>query len=341
MNRISFWVLFFAFFLHTGTLFADEKAERIARLKSDISKLNNELGAMRNDVPTDIKTQNFLRCYITCIKMAPVTCRVQMSVFRKKSIPGGMYFIDCRDTGKKCNYPGYGIRNDDKRRHYGCIHFDKNGYWFVTYVCAKHRYKWNFDLVQKYKALEKRYYRFDHVIARYQLLYNQREAKRKELNILEPPQLDFDDEEEEDAEDEPDFVTLHLGVENFVIIDLKNNKFIVSRGAKNVGSDPKLAQKAPAVYFKRGACYITQGENKREVWNLNTAFNIDFDADKIDTIKVLKPSKKNVKVYKLDKKNQAAVQKDSGNKVVYTSSQIGIYNKGSNVEEYKIKIIFK
>ena len=340
MFRISFFILLFSVLLHSTAALADEKAEKIAQLKSEIARLDSELRTMQNDVPRDLKEQSFLRCYITCVKMAPVTCRCQMSYHRKKVIPGGTYFLSCPDSGsKKCNYPGYEVRANPKYRQGGCVHFDKSGYSFVTYVCNQHRYRWNFDLVQKYQALNKRYYRFDHVYTRYQTVYKELEKKREELNILEPPVILPEEDEEEETE-EPDTITLHLGVKNFVLIDLKNNKFVVTKGAKNVGSDPDLSQKAPSLYFKRAACHVTVGEGKRKVWNLTAPWNIDFEVKKIDNVEVLQPGKKSVTVYKLDKKNQTAALKDSGNKVIYTSSQIGIYSSGLDVKEYKIKISF-
>ena len=55
----------------------------------------------------------------------------------------------------------------------------------------------------------------------------------------------------------------------------------------------------------------------------------------------MKPAKGKVKVYELDKKNQKEAQAEKGNKIMYTDSQIGIYNSKNNVEEYRIKVHFE
>ena len=43
----------------------------------------------------------------------------------------------------------------------------------------------------------------------------------------------------------------------------------------------------------------------------------------------------------MDKKNQKEAQAEKGNKIMYTDSQIGIYNSKNNVEEYRIKVHFE
>ncbi|MBE6378300.1 MAG: hypothetical protein E7051_05720 [Lentisphaerae bacterium] len=341
MNKISVFTLLLAAVLHTFATFADEKDKKIAKLRSEIAELEQTLNSMRNDIPSDKTIRNYLRCYVHCIKMAPVTCRVQMSHLRKKTIPGGVYYINCLDIGPKCNYPGYGIRVSPNHKHRGCIHYDDRNYWFVTYVCTRHRYKWNYNLVQKYAALFKRYYRFDVYFKRYEIAEKQLQEKRQELNILAPPQLELDDEEAPAATSAPESITLHLGVENYVIIELKKNKFTVSAGAKNIGISPELAKKAPSVYFKKPACRITNDDGDKKVWSINKPFTLDFEADRISEIKVLKPGRKKVKVYKLDKNNQKTAQAEKSDKVLYTGTKIGIYNNNADAEEYKIKVIFE
>ena len=341
---MAFNLLFLFLYVFTAVPLHAAEDAKIIRLQNEVKKLESDLNSLKRYVPANIRTQNFLICYVHCVKMAPVTCRVQMSVFRKKTIPGGTYFIDCGDTGKKCNYPGYPSNLESARRkHRGCVHYDKNGYWFITYICDKHRFKWTFDLVNKYKALNDQYIEFDIHVGRYQTIYRQLMEKKKELNKLLPPQLDLDDEEDKDEEEQEDnFVTLHLGLSNHVIFSLKNNKLVASNGSDNVGTDKNLAAKAPKLFFRKAAgCSVINSEKKRKTWYVKKPFDLKFEAKKIVGIEVMKPAKGKVKVYELDKKNQKEAQAEKGNKIMYTDSQIGIYNSKNNVEEYRIKVHFE
>ncbi|MBE6378301.1 MAG: hypothetical protein E7051_05725 [Lentisphaerae bacterium] len=133
---------------------ADDEDEEEKQIEQAIYRLTMRQRELERLMPSK-KIWKRMDCYVRCVKMIESCCRYQMAGLREKTLPGGIYYASCPG---KCNY-GKKINHPPKRYKdiSGCVHYDKNGYWFVTYVCYFHKMHWYFELANRYKLMEKRY----------------------------------------------------------------------------------------------------------------------------------------------------------------------------------------
>lgn len=162
---------------------SDNDTDWEAILNRDIDNIQKQQQVLLARMPPR-RLWRRLYCYFHCVKaIGKSCCRVQMAGLRSKRIPSGTYYAPCP---KKCNYPSRGNPIDDRHKPIsGCTHYDKNGYWYVTFVCNAHKAHWHYDLVARYRALERQYHSFELDWRQYDGLQKELKKKRKQLDQLD------------------------------------------------------------------------------------------------------------------------------------------------------------
>ena len=157
---------------------ADEEAE--AAIEEVILRLTQRQKEIVKQLPSK-KLWSRMDCFIRCVKMIESCCRVQMAGLRRKTIPSGTYHAPCPN---KCNYNKVSNKIETNRKgeeRYkdisGCTHYDKNGYWFVTFVCNAHRKHWYFNQVERFKRIDNSYRTYEVL----RVEYRKNEKKIREL----------------------------------------------------------------------------------------------------------------------------------------------------------------
>lgn len=300
----------------------ESKEARIAELQTEIEQLEGELKKLSRFIPPDIKKQNYLQCYVHCIKMAPVTCRVQMGQYRVKDIPGGRYYVSCP---KKCNYGWKPYTGDAKTQHRGCVHYDKHQFWFVTYICNKHRYTWSFKMVNYYKKLHRAYPAFDNHIGNYRRYYKSLLEKKKLLNELQPPLTLTPDDDDNSSQNSAKELNLNFRLNGQIIFELKNDAIYIEQGADSLS----------------GTVFITDASGASRRWQAKKSLPLGFNSSRIEKVEIIKSTRKNVALFKLTKNNAKKANSLKNNKLIYTGSKIAIDDAERGTAEYQIKIYFE
>ena len=129
--------------------YAEEDEKKV--IADAVLRLNLRQKELAKILPPQ-KTWSRMDCYIRCVKMVDSCCRVKMTGAKKKNT-FGMYYAACP---KKCNYKNVKNKPEKHRKKIeGCTHYDKDGYWFVTFVCNEHKNHWYFNQVKEYDRLER------------------------------------------------------------------------------------------------------------------------------------------------------------------------------------------
>lgn len=115
--------------------------QRIQRLQQLIQAEERREKELQHEVLSRQKNALMMQCYAHCILRHQVDCRVQMGNETKRTLHGTYHKI--------CPIPAH---RRSKRVEY-CKYYDKNGYWFVRFVCDKHRNSWTREKIAEFKDL--------------------------------------------------------------------------------------------------------------------------------------------------------------------------------------------
>lgn len=147
-------------------------------IKAAVGRLTQRQQEILRMMPPS-KSWSGMDCYIRCIKMIESCCRLKMTG-SKKNHPNGIFYAAC--PTKKCNYKNIKNKPEKHRKKLpGCTHYDKNGYWFVTFICNAHKRQWTFDMVRKYEKFDKNCPNFE--VLRMEYFKNDRKLKELKKQI--------------------------------------------------------------------------------------------------------------------------------------------------------------
>ena len=138
------------------------------------------------------------------------------------------------------------------------------------------------------------------------------------------------------------FITLHMGLSECVVFSLQDeNQFLVTSGEKEVGINKSLESKFPSLYFKQPTCLAYSMSGQKVVWELENILTLNFSAEKISGVEILKTSRSGVAAYKVTTKNSKQIYDKDKDKVLFFATRLSIMDMSPGVAEYKIKVYFE
>lgn len=151
------------------------------------------------------KLWSTMNCFVRCVRMLESGCRVQMAGLRYKTVPGGTYYASCPSRCHKMedNRIERNRKGDPRYKPIsGCTHYDKNGYWFVTFVCNTHKRHWNQKMILYYRLLDKQYPKFEAAYREYRAAIQKIKEKTEQLQKVQEKLQDQQDALDDFAPDD-------------------------------------------------------------------------------------------------------------------------------------------
>lgn len=131
--------------------FASEKnssfhEERSRSLRYEIRSLENQQREMKRKYASISEQLKRLQCYDRCIRFGQIKFRVQMGDSESRKTLNGVYY-------KWCQF-AYSSRHYHSRR---CSQYDRNGYWYVRFICNDHNNTWTQADADRYQRYLEQY----------------------------------------------------------------------------------------------------------------------------------------------------------------------------------------